>query len=92
MGKDEILRVKVNRRKELKKYNKRLKLDPTFLKKLPYEIQKDMSLLKYWHNRFRLFKKFDHGIKLDKGKINYNISFVCYIYYHKFIKEIEFQH
>ncbi|VVC43384.1 RNA cap guanine-N2 methyltransferase,S-adenosyl-L-methionine-dependent methyltransferase [Cinara cedri] len=66
MDKDEILKNKFKRRKELKKYNKRQKLNPKFLKTLPYEIQQDMSLLKYWHNRFRLFKKFDRGIKLDK--------------------------
>jgi len=50
----------------LKKYNKRQRLDPKVFKTLPFEIQKDTSLLKYWYNRFRLFKKFDQGIKLDK--------------------------
>lgn len=68
MGKDEILKNKINRRKELKNYNKRQKFNPKFLKTLPVEIQKDFSLLKYWNSRFRLFKKFDQGIKLDKGK------------------------
>lgn len=65
MGKDKIHKNKSKRRKLLKK---RQKIDPTFLKTLPNEIQKDTSLLKYWNNRFRLFKKFDQGIKLDKGK------------------------
>lgn len=69
MGNDGILKNKAKRRKELKKYNKHQKLDPKFLKTLPEEIRKDMSLLKYWYNRFRLFRKFDQGIKLDKGKI-----------------------
>lgn len=65
MGKDEIRKNKFKRKKLSKK---RQKLDPNFLKTLPNEIQKDTSLLKYWYNRFRLFKKFDQGIKLDKGK------------------------
>lgn len=73
MGKDEILKNKFERRKEIKKYNKCLKKNTTFLKTLPTEIQKDISLLKYWHKRFRLFKKFDQGIKLDKGKIHFTI-------------------
>ena len=27
------------------------------------------SLVKYWHQRYRLFSKFDYGIKLDYGNI-----------------------
>lgn len=65
MGNETILKNKIKQRKKLKKHQK---LDPIFLKKLPYEIQKDHTLLKYWNNRFRLFKKFNQGIKLDKGK------------------------
>lgn len=34
---------------------------------LPPEIQADRNLLKYWLNRYRLFSKFDEGIKLDAG-------------------------
>ncbi|XP_026812706.1 trimethylguanosine synthase-like isoform X2 [Rhopalosiphum maidis] len=66
MGSDGILKNKHKRRRELKKYYKRKELDPKILKTLPDEIQKDTSLLKYWHSRYRLFKKFDQGIKLDK--------------------------
>lgn len=73
MGKDKIHKNRFERRKEIKKYNKRLKKNTTFLKTLPVEIQKDISLLKYWHKRFRLFKKFDQGIKLDKGKIHFTV-------------------
>jgi len=73
MGKEGILKDKFKRRKGTKKSSKNLKKDSQFLKTLPVEIQKDISLLKYWHNRFRLFKKFDHGIKLDKGKINFMV-------------------
>jgi len=76
MGNDKILRNKAERRKVLRKYNKRTKFDPKILKTLPYEIQNDPSLIKYWNNRFRLFKKFDQGIKLDKGKINYLLLFI----------------
>lgn len=72
MGRDGILKEKFKRRKELKKYNKHQKLNPEFVQKLPIEIRKDTSLLKYWQNRYRLFKKFDQGIKLDRGKI-YNV-------------------
>jgi len=66
MGSDGILKNKHKRRRKLNKHYKRKELDPTILKTLPDEIQKDTSLLKYWHSRYRLFKKFDKGIKLDK--------------------------
>lgn len=69
MGNNNTLINKIKRRKTLNKYNKRQKLDSNVLKTLPEEIRKDRSLIKYWNNRFRLFKKFDQGIKLDKGKI-----------------------
>lgn len=55
-----------------KKHNKPKRIDPKILKTLPIEIQKDNSLLKYWNNRFRLFKKYDLGIKLDKGNTNFS--------------------
>ncbi|CAL7943369.1 unnamed protein product [Xylocopa violacea] len=32
---------------------------------LPVEIANDKSLMKYWLNRYRLYSKFDQGIKLD---------------------------
>jgi len=79
MGSDGILKNKHKRRREFKKY-KRKELDPKILKTLPNEIQKDPSLLKYWHCRYRLFKKFDQGIKLDKGKQKIKIH-----YYNNFI-------
>jgi len=82
MGTDGILKNKAKRRKELKKINKHLKLNPKFLKTLPDEIQKDTSLLKYWHSRYRLFKKFDQGIKLDRGKLKITIllSYLQFLY------------
>jgi len=81
MGNDKILKNKVDRRK---KYNKRQKLDAKILKTLPHDIQKDTSLLKYWYNRFRLFKKFDQGIKLDKGKTNKNKRTVYSLFVNKY--------
>ena len=33
---------------------------------LPAEIDNDKSLLKYWLKRYRLFSKFDQGVKLDR--------------------------
>lgn len=74
MGKDEKLLNKFKRRKEKKRYGNNLKKDTKFLKTLPVEIQKDLSLIKYWFNRFRLFKKFDQGIKLDKGKMHFTVK------------------
>lgn len=76
MVNDRILQDKVKRRKQLSKRQiKRQRLDPKFLKTLPEDIRKNPSLLKYWHNRFRLFSKFDQGIKLDEGKLN-NIYYI----------------
>lgn len=68
MGSDGILKNKCKRRRELKNITKRQRLDPKLFKRLPAEIQKDTSLLKYWHSRYRLFKRYDQGIKLDSGK------------------------
>jgi len=68
MGSDGILKSKRRRIREFKNDTKRQRLDPKLFKKLPVEIQKDTSLLKYWHSRYRLFKKYDQGIKLDSGK------------------------
>ncbi|KAL4122720.1 hypothetical protein QTP88_015002 [Uroleucon formosanum] len=65
MGSDGILKNKCKRRRELKNITKRKRLDPKLFKRLPAEIQKDTSLLKYWHSRYRLFKRYDQGIKLD---------------------------
>ena len=64
----EFLKTNTKQRKQLKNVSKHQILNPKILKTLPDEIQKDTSLLKYWHSRYRLFKKFDQGIKLDRGK------------------------
>lgn len=73
MDNNKIVKKKINPIKVTsfkKKHIKCKKIDPNILKTLPDEILKDNTLLKYWNNRFRLFKKFDQGIKLDKGKAN----------------------
>lgn len=43
-------------------------------KGLPKEIADNERLLKFWYQRYRLFSKFDEGIKLDEG-----------LYYNKFL-------
>jgi trimethylguanosine synthase len=48
--------LKKKRRKKMRKNN------------LPKEIQENEKLLKYWYKRYRLFSKFDQGVKLDAGK------------------------
>lgn len=35
---------------------------------IPEEIANDSVLRKYWYQRYRLFRKFDDGIKLDRGR------------------------
>lgn len=34
---------------------------------MPEFIASDMNMRKYWNSRYRLFSKFDQGIRLDKG-------------------------
>lgn len=42
---------------------------------LPIEIDNDKTLIKYWLKRYRLFSKFDQGIKLDRGMF-FNIVYM----------------
>ena len=37
--------------------------------KVPNELANDPEMRKYWAQRYRLFSRFDEGIKLDRGKI-----------------------
>lgn len=53
--------VKKIQRKKKRKQNKRTI-------NLPAEVDGDKTLVKYWVKRYRLFSKFDQGIKLDRGK------------------------
>ena len=59
-----------------KKRKKRRKINP-----MPAEIADDKELRKYWGQRYRLFSKFDDGIKMDRGKnhvLNMGESFQDY--------------
>lgn len=49
-------------KKKKKKSKKKMPL-------LPPEIAADPHLAKYWAQRYRLFSRFDEGIKLDEGKV-----------------------
>lgn len=40
-------------------------------KGLPKEVLENERLLKYWYKRYRLFSRFDEGIKLDEGLFSY---------------------
>lgn len=51
------------KKKKNKKKNKSKKING-----LPPEIASVPELAKYWAQRYRLFSRFDDGIKLDKGK------------------------
>ncbi len=42
---------------------------------MPPEVSSDPELKKYWAQRYRLFSKFDQGIKMDKGRNHY--SYPC---------------
>ena len=50
-------------KKQPKKKKRRRKLIP-----MPKDIAEDEELHKYWNQRYRLFSKFDDGVKLDRGK------------------------
>lgn len=49
-------------KKGKKKKKRRRKQAP-----LPEEIENDVELRKYWAQRYRLFSKFDDGIRMDRG-------------------------
>lgn len=53
-----------SKKKKKKKKNKNKKVIG-----LPPEIAAVPELAKYWAQRYRLFSRFDDGIKLDRGKI-----------------------
>ncbi|XP_050542908.1 trimethylguanosine synthase-like [Daktulosphaira vitifoliae] len=84
MGRDKISKKKSNIRRYINKQRTK-KLSHKVFELLPNEIKKDTSLLKYWFKRYRLFSKFDLGIKLDKEswfsvtpeKISKNIAKKC---------------
>ncbi|NXJ08284.1 TGS1 synthase, partial [Odontophorus gujanensis] len=50
----------------LKKERKRRRKHKIALGEIPPEIAADPELIKYWAQRYRLFSRFDEGIKLDR--------------------------
>lgn len=54
-------------RKKLKGKKKKKKSKPSV--PIPDEIAGDLELRKYWYQRYRIFRRFDQGIKLDRGKM-----------------------
>ena len=58
--------------------NKKKKRQKKSSKKLPPEIIANKpSLKKYWAQRYKLFSKYDDGIKLDLGICEIMLVFVC---------------
>ncbi|XP_027528405.1 trimethylguanosine synthase isoform X1 [Neopelma chrysocephalum] len=49
-----------------KKEKKRKRRNKIALRSIPAEIAADPELVKYWAQRYRLFSRFDEGIKLDR--------------------------
>ncbi|KFV20563.1 Trimethylguanosine synthase, partial [Tauraco erythrolophus] len=49
-----------------KKERKRRRRNKIALRAIPAEISADPELVKYWAQRYRLFSRFDEGIKLDR--------------------------
>ncbi|NWI01743.1 TGS1 synthase, partial [Tichodroma muraria] len=52
--------------RQLKKETKRRKRNKNAQRSVPPEIAADPELIKYWAQRYRLFSRFDEGIKLDR--------------------------
>ena len=55
----------VSQHKKGKKKKKKRRRKQT---QMPEEIENDVELRKYWAQRYRLFSKFDDGIRMDRGK------------------------
>lgn len=49
---------------------KRRRRKKNALRTIPPEIAADPELVKYWAQRYRLFSRFDEGIKLDRGMLS----------------------
>ncbi|XP_069710233.1 trimethylguanosine synthase isoform X2 [Phaenicophaeus curvirostris] len=59
----QVVDEKITTKKKEKKRRKRNKIA---LRGIPAEIAADPELAKYWAQRYRLFSRFDEGIKLDR--------------------------
>ncbi|KAF3858939.1 hypothetical protein F7725_012140 [Dissostichus mawsoni] len=57
------------RNKKNKKKRQRGRKQP-----VPAEMAAEPQLAKYWAQRYRLFSRFDEGIRLDRGKIAEHIA------------------
>ncbi|KAG6940532.1 trimethylguanosine synthase 1 [Chelydra serpentina] len=62
----QVVAEPTERRNIPKKKNKKKKKNRTTPPSLPAEIAADPGLAKYWAQRYRLFSRFDEGIKLDR--------------------------
>ncbi|CAM5090075.1 unnamed protein product [Eretmochelys imbricata] len=62
----QVVAEPTERRNPQKKKNKKKKKNRTTPPSLPAEIAADPELTKYWAQRYRLFSRFDEGIKLDR--------------------------
>lgn len=49
---------------------------------VPDEISGDKNLTKYWLQRYRLFSRFDEGIKMDRGNVTIKMLFLCHLLEH----------
>ena len=54
------------------KRNKRKKKKRKDIVPIPSHIEEDKELKKYWAQRYRLFSKFDSGIKMDRGNCSHS--------------------
>ncbi|XP_043591838.1 trimethylguanosine synthase isoform X1 [Bombus pyrosoma] len=64
---NEIQSMKLSDEDSVKKTQKKKRRKPPKRNvSLPVEIDNDKTLMKYWFKRYRLFSKFDQGIKLDR--------------------------
>lgn len=58
--------------KEGKKAKKRKKNKQVKKQQVPAEMAAEPDLAKYWAQRYRLFSRFDQGIKLDRGRFPFS--------------------
>lgn len=51
---------------------------------VPPEIAAEPELAKYWAQRYRLFSRFDEGIKLDHGQseLSFELTFKKKLFFH----------
>lgn len=75
-------------REALRKCKRKLRSKRLRKQAWPKEIQENNKLVKYWYKRYRLFSKFDQGIKLDQGKFikNKNVNLILKYAYVNYIK------